>query len=50
MGASLATSSGRVLDRFLNVLPSVTIREGHRLKIYLTCDIDLPPYRDQSVR
>ena len=50
MGASLATSSGRVLDRFLNVLPSVTIREGHRLKIYLTRDLDLPPYRDQSVR
>jgi type IV secretion system protein VirB10 len=50
MGGSLATSSGRVLDRFLNVLPSVTIREGHRLKIYLTRDLDLPPYRDQPVR
>jgi type IV secretory pathway VirB10-like protein len=50
MGASLATSSGRVLDRFLNVLPSVTIREGHRLKIYLTRDLDLPPYHDPSIR
>ena len=50
MGASLATSSGRVLDRFLNVLPSVTIHEGHRLKIYLTRDLELPPYRDQSTR
>jgi len=50
MGASLAGSSARVLDRFLNVLPSVTIREGHRLKIYLTRDLDLPPYRDQSAR
>jgi type IV secretion system protein VirB10 len=50
MGASLATSSGRVLDRFLNVLPSVTIREGHRLKIYLTRDLYLPPYRDQPTR
>lgn len=35
-GGSLAASSGRVLDRFLNVLPSVTIREGHRLRTYLT--------------
>jgi type IV secretory pathway VirB10-like protein len=43
-GSSLAASSGRILDRFLNVLPSVTIREGHRLKIYLTSDLDLPPY------
>lgn len=50
MGASLAASSGRVLDRFLNVLPSVTIREGHRLKIYLTRDLDLPAYRDQPAR
>ena len=41
MGGSLATSSARVLDRFLNVLPTVTIREGHRLKIYVTRDIDL---------
>jgi len=41
MGASLATSSARVLDRFLNVLPTVTIREGHRLKIYITRDLDL---------
>jgi type IV secretory pathway VirB10-like protein len=44
LGGSLAASSGRILDRFLNVLPSVTIREGHRLKIYLTSDLDLPPY------
>jgi type IV secretion system protein VirB10 len=50
MGASLAASSGRVLDRFLNVLPSVTIREGHRLKIYLTRDLDLPSYREQPIR
>ena len=41
MGASLATSSAHVLDRFLNVLPTVTIREGHRLKIYVTRDLDL---------
>ena len=46
VGASLATSAGRILDRFLNVLPTVTIREGHRLKIYLTSDLHLPPYPD----
>lgn len=43
-GASLATSSGRVLDRYLNVLPTVTIREGHRIKVYLTNDLHLPVY------
>jgi type IV secretion system protein VirB10 len=42
-GASLATSTARVLDRFLNVLPTITIREGHRIKIVLTADLHLPP-------
>jgi type IV secretion system protein VirB10 len=43
-GASLASSSSRVLDRYLNVLPTVTIREGFRIKVYLTDDFDLPAY------
>jgi len=38
--------SSRLLDRFLNVLPTVTIREGHRIKIYLANDLDLPEYHD----
>jgi type IV secretion system protein VirB10 len=45
LGGSLATSAGRILDRFLNVLPTVTIREGHRVKVYLTSDLELPEYR-----
>ena len=45
-GASLATSSSRVLDRYLNVLPTVTIREGFRIKVYLTNDLFLPAYAD----
>jgi len=40
-GASLAASTGRVLDRYLNVLPTITIREGYRIKVYLTRDLDL---------
>ena len=42
VASSLGTSSTHVLDRFLNRLPTVTIREGHRLKVYLTRDLDLP--------
>ncbi|ODS56050.1 MAG: hypothetical protein ABS36_06350 [Acidobacteria bacterium SCN 69-37] len=41
-GSSLATSAGRVLDRYLNVLPTITIREGVRIKVYLTNDLELP--------
>ena len=40
--SSLATSAGRVLDRYLNVLPTITIREGYRIKVYLTNDLELP--------
>ena len=48
VSGSLAQSSLRILDRFLNRLPTVTIREGHRVKVYLTGDLDLPPYADQA--
>lgn len=43
-GASLATSTSSVLDRYLNVLPTITIREGFRIKVYLTNDFELPAY------
>jgi type IV secretion system protein TrbI len=45
--ATDATSqaSAQVMNRFLNRLPTVTIREGHRLKVYVTSDLDLPEWR-----
>jgi type IV secretion system protein TrbI len=45
-GASQA--SHQALARFLNRLPTVTIREGHRLKVYLTSDVELPRYVDDG--
>jgi type IV secretion system protein VirB10 len=47
LGSSVTQSSMRILDRFLNRLPTVTIREGHRLKVYLTSDLALPAYREE---
>ena len=44
-GASLAASTGRILDRYLNVLPTLTIHEGYRIKVYLTNDLELPAYQ-----
>jgi type IV secretion system protein VirB10 len=44
VATSLSQSSLHVLDRFLNILPTVTIREGHRVKIYLTEDLLVPDY------
>ena len=46
-GAADAASqaSAQTMNRFLNRLPTVTIREGHRVKVYLTSDLDLPAYQ-----
>jgi type IV secretion system protein VirB10 len=43
---STAQSSAQVLDRFLNILPTVTIREGYRVRVYLSGDIALPDYNN----
>ena len=41
---SMAQSASQILDRFLNRMPTITIREGTRVKIILTDDLQLPPY------
>jgi type IV secretion system protein TrbI len=46
---SLAQSSLHILDRYLNVLPNITIREGHRVKIYLSDDLLLPAYQNHRM-
>lgn len=45
-GAGDATSqaSMQVMNRFLNRMPTITIREGHRVKVYLTTDLELPAF------
>jgi type IV secretion system protein VirB10 len=48
-GQSLAQSSEQILDRFLNLLPTITIREGHRVKIYLSGDLALPDYSHHNL-
>lgn len=48
VSASLSQSSLRILERYLNVLPTFTIREGHRVKIYLSNDLLLPAYEKHS--
>jgi type IV secretory pathway VirB10-like protein len=46
---STAQSSAQILDRFLNILPTVTIREGHRIKVYLSGDLALPDYTNHTM-
>jgi len=42
ISSSLSQSSANVLDRFINIPPTITIREGHRIKVYITQDMLLP--------
>jgi len=49
-GASIANSSMNILDRFLNILPTVTIREGNRVKVYLSGDLLLPDYAQHTMQ
>jgi type IV secretion system protein VirB10 len=47
--ASTAQSASQILDKFLNILPTVTIREGHRVKVYLAGDLALPDYNNHKM-
>lgn len=44
VSGSLSQSSLRILDKYLNVLPTFTIREGQRIKVILSDDLMLPAY------
>jgi type IV secretion system protein VirB10 len=43
-GNATSQATAQVMSHFLNRLPTVTIREGHRVKVYLTSDLELPAY------
>ena len=49
-GEGMAMSGERILDRFLNILPTITIREGTRVKVYLSNDLLLPDYAQHTMR
>jgi len=49
VASSLSQSGADVLDRFINILPTITIREGHRIKVYLTQDMLLPAYDNHTM-
>src|SRR6185437_7035468 len=49
VGESMGQTSQRILDKFLNILPTITIREGHRMKIFLSGDLALPDYANHRL-
>ena len=48
-GVGMANAGEHILDRFLNILPTVTIREGTRIKIFLSNDLLLPDYNTHNM-
>jgi type IV secretion system protein TrbI len=52
VGDATAQAATQTMSRFLNRLPTITIREGHRVNVYLTSDLELPAYatHDRATR
>jgi len=47
--ASVSQSAATILDRFIQIPPTITIREGHRVKVYFTQDMLLPAYSNHAI-
>jgi type IV secretory pathway VirB10-like protein len=45
---SVSQSAATILDRFIQIPPTITIREGHRVKVYFTQDLLLPAYSNHT--
>ena len=47
--SNVSQSATTVLDRFIQIPPTITIREGHRIKVYFTQDMLLPAYENHTI-
>jgi type IV secretion system protein VirB10 len=47
--ASVSQSATTILDRFMQIPPTITIKEGHRVKVYFTQDMLLPAYSNHTI-
>ena len=47
--SSVSQSATTIMDRFIQIPPTITIREGHRVKVYLTQDMLLPAYTNHTI-
>jgi type IV secretory pathway VirB10-like protein len=47
--STTSQSASQILDHFLNIPPTITIREGYRMKVYLAGDLALPDYTKHTL-
>ena len=45
----MSENATTVLDRFINIPPTITIREGYRVKVYISQDLLLPAYENHAI-
>jgi type IV secretion system protein VirB10 len=46
---SLSTTSSGILSQFMQIPPTITIRPGNRVKVFLTQDLLLPAYTNHTI-
>jgi len=49
MSQSLSQTSGTILSQFMQIPPTITIRPGNRVKVFLTQDLLLPAYSNHTI-
>lgn len=47
--SSVSQSATTILDRFMQIPPTITIREGNRVKVYFTQDMLVPAYTNHTI-
>jgi type IV secretion system protein VirB10 len=47
--ASVSQNATTILDRFISIPPTITIREGYRVKVYISQDMLLPAVEDHTI-
>jgi type IV secretory pathway VirB10-like protein len=47
--AGISQQATTIMDRFIQIPPTITIREGHRVKVYFTQDLLLPAYTNHII-
>ena len=49
ISAQTAQESEQILNKFLNRLPVITVKEGSRARVYINQDIMIPSYAEHRV-
>jgi type IV secretion system protein VirB10 len=49
LASSISSTSGTILGQFMQIPPTITIRPGHRVKVFITQDMLLPAYSNHSI-